>query len=98
MEAALWEDIASFYQADLHNLCGPYDRSYGMDMESYVSVVGVWMRTVLDAQNAPLPKITESTDHVADVWFAPHLAILGTQIPKDAFGKMKRVRRRTPGK
>jgi hypothetical protein len=89
MESTLWKDIASFYNPLLRNVSGPYDRSYGMDMESYVSIVGVWMRTVLDAQNAPLPKITASTDHVADVWFAPHLSILGTRIPAEALQQMK---------
>src|SRR6266851_4440715 len=62
---------------------------YGMDQESYVSIVGVWMRTVLDAKTAPLPAIASSTDHVADVWFAPHLAILGTRIPQDAISQIK---------
>jgi len=90
MEATLWRDIASYYQPDLRNISGPYDRSYGMDMESYVSVVGVWMRTTLDAQHAPLPRIAATTDHVADAWFAPHIAILGTRIPSDAFAKMKK--------
>jgi hypothetical protein len=90
MEAAMWKDIASFYNPLLRNVSGPYDRSYGMDMESYVSIVGVWMRTVLDAQAAPLPAIAASTDHVADAWFAPHLAILGTRIPPDALAKIKK--------
>jgi hypothetical protein len=90
MEATMWKDIASFYNPLLRNVSGPYDRSYGMDMESYVSIVGVWMRTVLDAQAAPLPAIAASTDHVADAWFAPHLAILGTRIPPDALAKMKK--------
>ena len=48
------------------------------------------MRTVLDGAHAPLPPIAGSTDHVADVWFAPHFAILGTQIPTDALAKMKK--------
>jgi hypothetical protein len=90
MEAGLWRDLADYYNADLRNLSGPFDRAYGMDMESYVSVVGVWMRSVLDAAQAPLPKITPNTDHVADVWFAPHIAILGTRIPNDALAKMRR--------
>jgi hypothetical protein len=67
MEAIIWKDIASFYNQLLRNISGFYDRSYGMDMESYVSVVGVWMRTALDAKRAPLPAIAASTDHVADV-------------------------------
>ncbi|HEX9201717.1 MAG TPA: hypothetical protein VF865_19320 [Acidobacteriaceae bacterium] len=89
MEAGLWRELTSYYQPGLRNISGPYDRSYGMDMEQYVSVVGVWMRTVLDASSAPLPELKANTDHLPDVWFAPHLAILGTQIPQDALGKMK---------
>lgn len=89
MEAALWRDLANYYQPALRNISGPYDRSYGMDMERYVSVVGVWMRTALDAQLAPLPKPQATTDHLPDLWFAPHLAILGTRIPEDALSKMK---------
>ena len=88
MEAGLWRDIANLYQPDLRNISGPYDRAYGMDMESYVSVDGVWMRTALDATHAPLPPVAADTDHVADAWFAPHLAVLGTRIPADALKKM----------
>lgn len=88
MEAGLWRNLASLYQPDLRNISGPYDRAYGMDMENYVSVVGVWMRTVLDAQHAPLAPITPTTDHLPDVWFAPHLTVLGTRIPPDAFKQM----------
>jgi hypothetical protein len=90
MEATLWNDIASFYNPLLRNISGPYDRSYGMDMASYVAIVGVWMRTVLDTKMAPLPTIAATTDHVADVWFAPHLTILGTRIPPEALAKMKK--------
>lgn len=89
MEAGLWRDLADYYQPELRNLSGPFDRAYGMDMEEYVSVVGVWMRTALDREHAPLPPITPTTDHVADAWFAPHIAILGTQIPADAMAKMR---------
>jgi len=88
MESGLWNDLADHYQPDLRNIAGPYDRSYGMDMESYVSVVGVWMRSVLDAQHAPLPAITPSTDHVPDVWFASQIAILGAKIPAAALAKI----------
>jgi len=89
MEQTLWRDIADFYQPGLRNIAGPYDRSYGMDMESYVSLVGVWMRTALDASIAPLPELNATTDHLADIWLAPHMALLGTRIPPDALTHMK---------
>jgi hypothetical protein len=88
MKAGLWRDIANLYQPDLRNISGPCDRAYGMDMENYVSVDGVWMRTALDPKHAPLPPIAADTDHVADAWFAPHLAVLGTRVPADALKKM----------
>jgi hypothetical protein len=88
MEAALWRDLASFYNANLGNISGPFDRAYGMDMESYVSVVGVALRTVLDAHTAPLPPldpvVDPTTDHLGDIWFSPYFAILGVVIPPDA--------------
>jgi hypothetical protein len=88
MEAGLWRDIANLYHPELRNISGPYDRAYGMDMESYVSIDGVWMRTLLDAQKAPLAPISLTTDHLADIWIVPHLAALGTRVPADAMKKM----------
>jgi hypothetical protein len=92
MEATLWRDEAEFYNSNLRNLSGPFDRAYGMDMESYVSVIGLEMSSVLDGRIAPLPKLDQRLEHLNhhnDLWFAPYLAILGTCIPDDALAKMK---------
>jgi hypothetical protein len=84
MEASLWSAIADFYNANLRNISGPYDRAYGMDMQSYVSVVGLWLRTVLDQDHAPLPQLNPPVDHVDDLWFAPLIVVLNTEIPHAA--------------
>lgn len=84
MEAGLWRTIARLYNANLRNISGPYDRSYGMDMRSYVSVTGLWLRTVLSAAKAPLTAFNPPVDHVADLWFVPPIVVLGTRIPPDA--------------
>jgi hypothetical protein len=84
MEATLWRTTAEFYNANLRNISGPYDRSYGMDMQSYVSITGLWLRTVLNAGQAPLPEFTPPVDHVADLWFVPLIVVLDTRIPPDA--------------
>jgi hypothetical protein len=85
MEESLWRTTADFYNANLRNVSGPYDRSYGMDMQSYVSVVGLCLRTVLDEKQAPLPNLDHSpVDHVADLFFVPDLVVLDTKIPADA--------------
>ena len=85
MEAGLWRATADFYNANLRNVSGPYDRSYGMDMQSYVSVVGLCLGTVLDQSQAPLPNLDHPpVDHVADLFFIPDLVVLDTKIPPDA--------------
>ena len=85
MEAGLWRATADLYNANLRNISGPYDRSYGMDMQSYVSVTGVWLRTVLDADHAPLTGFDNPpVDHVDDLFFVPPIVVLDTHIPPDA--------------
>jgi hypothetical protein len=84
MEATLWRDVAQFYHADLRNLAGPYDRSYGMNMLDYVSVVGIWMRLATDKTLAPFPNTDQPFDHEHDIGFVPLIAFLGAQIPSDA--------------
>ena len=89
IETALWSDIAAFYHPDLRNIAGPYDRSYGMDMETYVALVGVWMRMLLPAERAPLPVMDAQTDHLADLWFAPMFTALGAKPPDSALAEMR---------
>ena len=85
MEAGLWTAMADLYSANLRNISGPYDRSYGMDMQSYVSVSGLWLRTVLDADKAPLVGFDHPpVDHVSDLWFTPAIVVLDTKIPANA--------------
>lgn len=90
MEDGLWRATAAFYNANLRNISGPYDRSYGMDMQSYVSVDGLWLRMALDAPQAPLPRFDPPVDHVADLWITPLLAVLDARIPVDAMKSFER--------
>lgn len=98
MEAGLWRNLAAFYNANLKNLSGPFDRSYGMDMQDYVSLVGLALRTVLDSDVAPYPRQDPPVNHDGDLWLAPQMAVLGVRIPSDAmrnfriFDKPKLVR------
>jgi hypothetical protein len=88
METTLWNDVSDFYSPLLHNIAGPWDRSYGMDMESYVAGMGIWIATVVDASQAPLPPITASTNHVADIYFAPGPIIMGAHMTPSARAKL----------
>ena len=84
MEAGLWRTTADLYNANLRNISGPFDRAYGMDMQSYVSVMGLWLRTVLDADHAPLTSFNPPVDHIPDLWIVPLIVVLDTRIPPDA--------------
>ena len=84
MEAALWRDIARYYHAGLRNLAGPYDRSYGMDMRRYASLVGMWIWLAAGRANAPFPDQTQPFDQSWDFGSAPLYAVLGARVPDDA--------------
>jgi hypothetical protein len=88
METRLWREISDYYHPGLRNLCGPYDRAYGVDMENYVSLLGVWMRSFEDAEFAPLPSISDATEHLADIYFAPNVAILSSCVPPDVMERL----------
>ena len=83
MERRLWEDIAQYYHAGLRNVCGPFDRSYGMDMTRYLALLGLWIATVVPPEQAPLPDVDAPFDHAADFFYMPVFALLGTRIPSD---------------
>jgi len=89
IESHLWSDIADFYHPGLRNIAGPYDRSYGMDMETYVAYGGLWIRALLPPAKAPFPIPDGNTDHLADLWFAPHIAVMGANPPAVALSKLK---------
>ena len=90
MEGGLWRATADLYNANLRNISGPYDRSYGMDMQKYVSVTGLWLRTVLDADKAPLTGFDDPpVDHVDDLFFTPPIVVLDTHIPSDAMNSFR---------
>jgi len=81
MEAGLWRDVGRFYHAGLKNMCGPYDRAYGLDMRRYVSLTGAWMGLVLPAELTPLPDHGKPMDHGHDFGATPLYVALGAQVP-----------------
>jgi hypothetical protein len=89
MEEALWLELARFYHAGLKNICGPYDRSYGMDMEKYVTSIGMSVRLELGRSLAPLPatnvapedfKAAHKNDMMCGIW----AVAVGARIPAEA--------------
>ena len=83
MEAGLWRDLAPFYHAGMRNMCGPYDRSYGMDMTHYLALLGLWIAAALPPADAPLPDVDRHFEHAADFFFMPLVALVGSKPPDD---------------
>ncbi len=79
MEEELWQQIADYYNFNLKNICGPYIRSYGMDMEKYSSIIGLWLAVILDNKEiAPYPdfenkKYSEISNIIPIVHLEPDL-------------------------
>lgn len=89
MEAGLWRDVGRFYHAGFRNLCGPFDRSYGMDMRRYVALVGTWMALVLPRELAPSPDPAGPMDHAHDFVCTPTYVALGAQVPVDVLAAFR---------
>jgi hypothetical protein len=84
IEAAFWREIAQFYHADMRNLAGPYDRSYGMDMRRYVACLGLWIWLATGYERAPVPDLDQPLAQAWDFGNGPLYALLGAQVPADA--------------
>lgn len=87
MEVALWRDIAQSYHAGLGNCCGPYDRSYGMDMQRYFSITGIAIALATESARS-IPDLKTSKRSFHDLAYLPLLAFLGVRVPDDAMTQL----------
>ena len=88
IEEALWRDIGRWYHPGMRNLCGPWSRSYGMDMRVYASLLGIWMWPALGRAAVPFPDVTAPFDHAHDLSHAPMADWLGPVVPDDVLGDL----------
>lgn len=82
--ARLWSDVARFYHAGMKNLCGPWSRSYGVDMQDYVAALGLWIWAATDRASAPFPRDLDSLQHGHDFCLGPLAAVTAAGIPDSA--------------
>lgn len=54
MIGSVWELVGGMYHADMGNLAGPWDRSYGYDMERYLSIMALWVWGLVGLEEAPV--------------------------------------------
>ena len=51
-----WERVAELWHPDMKNLAGPWDRTYGFDMNRYFSIMGLWFWAYLGQENSSIIK------------------------------------------
>ncbi|KAH7024365.1 uncharacterized protein B0I36DRAFT_250683 [Microdochium trichocladiopsis] len=73
----VWETTAALYNPLLRNLAGPWDRSYGYDMNKYVAILGIYLWSLLGKDQAFGEKSRVwSLAHADDFEYAPLIAVL----------------------
>jgi len=66
------ERINTLYHPGLGAMCGPHMRAYGLDLQAYVSLLGMWWAIAGEPFDRVLPKrLDVHADHVHDLFFLP---------------------------
>jgi hypothetical protein len=63
--------ISGLFHPGLRNVCGPYIRAYGLEMDKYVSLTGLWLSMSGLGEELLPPELTVETVHVHDLYFLP---------------------------
>ncbi|ORY13679.1 hypothetical protein BCR34DRAFT_480561 [Clohesyomyces aquaticus] len=71
-----WATLGSLYNANLKNVAGPWDRSYGYDMNRYLSILALQLWTLVGKENAPINAKPYAMGHKDDFAIGPLIAIL----------------------
>ncbi|KAF1945715.1 hypothetical protein EJ02DRAFT_451425 [Clathrospora elynae] len=76
MIQSTWTLLGELYNANLKNVAGPWDRSYGFDMNRYLSILALQMWTLVGKENAPVYEKPYAMGHKNDFSISPLIAIL----------------------
>lgn len=77
MISKIWSSLGKIYNANLKDQAGPWDRSYGLDMNRYMSIMGLWIWAAIGQEASPNYKYPEIAAHRDDYEFGPLIAVLG---------------------
>ncbi|KAJ5742784.1 uncharacterized protein N7511_011185 [Penicillium nucicola] len=84
-----WKELGELYNANLKNLAGPWDRSYGYNMNEYASLIGAVIWGTIGRDQAPVPKNILSMYHQDDFAFYPLFALAMPEMVKYLPAKVK---------
>jgi len=88
LEKELWPDVATFYNANLKNICGPYLRGYGIDMQKYNAIIGIWIAAAVD--NPSIANLPYKHGVHDECNFIVPVVELGISMPKKALAQFKK--------
>ena len=77
MIRAIFSALGQVYNANMKNIAGPWDRSYGLDMNRYMSIMGLWIWAAVGLEASPNWRYPEIVAHRDDYEFGPLIAVLG---------------------
>ncbi|KAK0122231.1 hypothetical protein ONS95_010484 [Cadophora gregata] len=87
-----WEAVGELWHPDLKNIAGPWDRSYGFDMNRYLSLMALHFWSIIGKENSSLIEKVPTLSHVADFGWGPLFAILAefqnSIIPEDVVERL----------
>ena len=77
-----WNQLGQLYNANLKNVAGPWDRSYGYNMKEYAAILGAAIWGTVGREHAPIPKQILGMYHQGDFAFYPLLALAMPEVTK----------------
>lgn len=87
LEASLWNEISQTYHPGLRTMSGPATRTYGIDMNDYVTHMGFWIGIGLeDINQAPLPRFGQGGAQFEWASFVIY-QVVGGKIPAELIPK-----------
>lgn len=60
MVADIWETLGALYHPQLRNVAGPWDRTYGFDMQRYFSIIVLNIWSLVGKEYTGLPDVVSS--------------------------------------
>lgn len=88
LERELWLDVASFYNANLQNISGPYLRAYGIDMKKSHAIIGTWIAVALDQPKIANIPGKDGTHHERE--FIVPIVEMGISMPVKAMEQFRK--------
>ncbi|KUI64354.1 hypothetical protein VM1G_11167 [Cytospora mali] len=99
MIKGIWTSVGEMYNANLRNTAGPWDRTYGFDMNLYIGIMNAYIWSLVGADKAPgINTVSHgvtpawATTHADDFQIAPVLAAImpyhHTLVPEEVVEKL----------